>query len=307
MFTRKIIGAVDASAEGAWAGSLAWRIASLTGASCELLHVSSDVSAVPATIETDVNLDALMDHVTAAARRDLEEALAGNVPPKALASLQILLGRAAWVLPREAHKREADLLVLGGRHHVALKRWFGGSVAHHVVRTSKVPVLIGIPTKQTIKRVLVAVDLSAATGATIAAARDFAALFGAELRVLHAIEPLPTTFPVNVPPPTLYRDKVEERFWAMLERLAEGGTLDGVVRDGVVERVVGEEVDAWGADVVVVGSHGRGFVDQFLLGSTTHGLLNRLPASLLVVPVASAIEEASADSREQGKTEPVLT
>ena len=88
MFTQKIIGAVDASPEGAWAGSLAWRIASQAGASCELLHVSNDVSAVPATIERNVDLDDLMKHVTAAARPDLEKALTGNVPPEAIAGLE---------------------------------------------------------------------------------------------------------------------------------------------------------------------------------------------------------------------------
>jgi nucleotide-binding universal stress UspA family protein len=308
MFTRKIIGAVDASVEGAWAGSLAWQIASKAGASCELLNVSNDVSAVPATIEPNVDLDALMEHITAAARVDLEKALAGNVPPEAIANLEILMGRAAWMLPRAAKQREADLLVLGGRHHIALKRWFGGSVAHHVVRTADCPVLIAIPATHAIERVLVAVDLSAATGPTITAARDFANLFGAELRVVHAIEPLPTTFPVNVPPPVTYRGQVEEQFRATLDRLSEGSHLDGVMRDGAVERVLADEVEAWGADVVVVGSHGKGLLDRFLLGSTTHRLINALPASLLVVPVANAIEQAWAEEREQSnKSEKVLT
>jgi nucleotide-binding universal stress UspA family protein len=308
MFTRKIIGAVDATVEGAWAGGLAWQIASKTGASCELLHVSNDVSAVPATVEPNVDLDALMEHVTAAAREALEEALVGNVPPEAIANLEVLMGRAAWMLPRAAKRREADLLVLGGRHHSVLKRWFGGSVAHHVVRTSDVPTLIAIPPTSVIDRVLVAVDLSAATEATITAGREFANLFGADLRVLHAIEPLPTTFPVQVPSPVTYRVKVEEQFRATLDRLTDGSDLDGVVREGAVERVVADEVEAWGADVVVVGSHGKGLVDRFLLGSTTHRLLNRLPASLLVVPVAKAMEHSLAEDRERSsKREPVPT
>jgi universal stress protein family protein len=35
---------------------------------------------------------------------------------------------------------------------------------------------------------------------------------------------------------------------------------------------------------VVVGSHGKGWVERLLIGSVTERLLNQLPSSLLVVP-----------------------
>ena len=40
----------------------------------------------------------------------------------------------------------------------------------------------------------------------------------------------------------------------------------------------------WGADLVVLGSHGKGWVDRMLLGSTTERLLSHLPTSMLVIP-----------------------
>jgi nucleotide-binding universal stress UspA family protein len=45
------------------------------------------------------------------------------------------------------------------------------------------------------------------------------------------------------------------------------------------------EAAAWRADVVVVGSHGKGWVDRLLIGSVTEDLLNNLPCAVLVVPV----------------------
>jgi nucleotide-binding universal stress UspA family protein len=60
---------------------------------------------------------------------------------------------------------------------------------------------------------------------------------------------------------------------------------DRVVRRGRADEEIAEEASAWHADVVVLGSHGRGWVDRLLIGSTTERLLNRLPASLLVVPI----------------------
>jgi len=38
-------------------------------------------------------------------------------------------------------------------------------------------------------------------------------------------------------------------------------------------------------DLVIVGSHGKGWVDRVLLGSTTERLLNKLPCPVLVIPV----------------------
>ncbi|MCY0874820.1 MAG: universal stress protein [Firmicutes bacterium] len=37
-----------------------------------------------------------------------------------------------------------------------------------------------------------------------------------------------------------------------------------------------------GADLIVVGSHGRGSIDRLLLGSVSHGVLNRAKMSVLV-------------------------
>lgn len=61
-----------------------------------------------------------------------------------------------------------------------------------------------------------------------------------------------------------------------------------VVREGSPEVTIAEEAARWKADVVVVGSQGKGFVDRLLIGSTTEWLLNHLSASLVVVPIASA-------------------
>lgn len=37
------------------------------------------------------------------------------------------------------------------------------------------------------------------------------------------------------------------------------------------------------ADLIIVGSHGRGFIDRALLGSVAHGVLNRAELPVLVV------------------------
>ncbi len=61
---------------------------------------------------------------------------------------------------------------------------------------------------------------------------------------------------------------------------------DLVTRRGFADSAIRAEAVEWDADLVVLGTHGHNWVDRILVGSTTERLLNRLPTSLLVVPVA---------------------
>jgi hypothetical protein len=47
-------------------------------------------------------------------------------------------------------------------------------------------------------------------------------------------------------------------------------------------------VTDWRADLLVVGSHGKGWAERMLVGSVTERLINHLPTSLLVVPTRAA-------------------
>jgi len=66
---------------------------------------------------------------------------------------------------------------------------------------------------------------------------------------------------------------------------ADSVALDTVVQSGSAARMIADQASSWEADLVVVGSHGKGLVDRVLLGSTTERLLNKLPCSILVIPV----------------------
>jgi nucleotide-binding universal stress UspA family protein len=55
------------------------------------------------------------------------------------------------------------------------------------------------------------------------------------------------------------------------------------VSSGPPDKVLIETAREWKADLIVIGSHGRGFWQRMLLGSITDSLVHHAPCSVLVV------------------------
>jgi nucleotide-binding universal stress UspA family protein len=200
-------------------------------------------------------------------------------------------GRAAHVLAERVARRRAGLVVLGGKRHGRLARAFGGSTAHYLTRVLDIPLLVTVAA--TIKRVLIAVDLSAAAGSTLAAGIAFARALGAQVGVLHVVEPIRYTFVVPRAPDF---EAFLRQSKAALGRLVHRFGIpesDTMVRRGAATDAIIAAAARWRANLIVVGSHGKGFVDRALIGSTTESLLDRLPASLLIVPVVRGTSRRS--------------
>jgi nucleotide-binding universal stress UspA family protein len=229
------------------------------------------------------------------ARADLQRQLESRLPASELQDLIVQAGRPDEVLAGIAKETHAELIVLGGKHHSALGRWFGGSTSLNVARTTTVPVLVTTGALSTMRKVLVALDSSGAARPTLDAALHLAKVFGAELRAVSVIEPLPV-MPESAPAvdPTPYYDLCRGTIEAELRPLVEPSGAELIVRLGPTVATIEDEALAWHADVVVVGSHGKSWAQRMMLGSVTERLLNHLPTSLVVVPVAVVREPAAA-------------
>ncbi len=286
MTWKPIVAGVDQSPQALAAAAFAWRIAQSAKTDCYLVHGARPIFRSAAAAEYLGDLNLLLQQQLEAARLGLHATIERTLPPEALRRLEIRLGRGASAVTEAAREHQAGLIVLGGKHHSALGRWMGGSTAHHVVRTTDVPLLITGEQPGPIARILVAADLSYAVRPTFEVAARLAQLFGATLRVVHAVEPLPVfaEMPMVLDEEAFYRDSTEQ-FEHCVEPLLGQAQAEALVRRGYAADVIGAEVAEWGADLVVVGSHGKGWIDRLLLGSTTERLLDQLPASLLVVPV----------------------
>jgi nucleotide-binding universal stress UspA family protein len=282
---KTIVAGVDATPEGAWAAATAWRLAQATGATCALVHVVRDVWTPPTWTPVPRDVEPYRKAVLAAAKAHLTEVLEGGAPAECVGALELRIGRPALILEEVVRERGADLVVLGAKRHAALARWLGGSTARQAARLLQVPLLVATPSTARIKRVLAAVDLSDAAGATIEAAERFAKLTDAALRFVHVIEPPPympeVAGVVDVAGfDTLDADLLERSVWPRI-------TLDRaerVVRRGPAAETIAAEASDWKADLLVMTSHGKGMFDRAVLGSVTERLLDELPASLLIVP-----------------------
>jgi nucleotide-binding universal stress UspA family protein len=299
-----IVVGVDASPAAAGAAAVGERIARLATAPCQLIHAVRDAWAPLVAVTIDPQVVDMQELQLAVARQQVNDALDGAVSEPLRRKLDVVFGPAAVVLQQAMQARRPGLVVLGGKHHSVLERWIGGSTALHVVRAAPVPVLITAGTPTSFRRVLVAADLSKASGPTIGLAERFAKLVGAVLRVLSVFEPLPNLDGVPPVEPSQYfalaQETLERDVWPLVRMPAEK-----MVRHGTVVDTLLREATDWNADVLVVGSHGKGWAQRVLLGSVTEQLINQLPTSLLVAPVgvaAAALEkrtrlEPAAESR----------
>lgn len=83
-----------------------------------------------------------------------------------------------------------------------------------------------------------------------------------------------------------------ERAIAVLRSSQNQFELMGDIIEGSPKQVLVEEAEAWKADMIVVGSHGRRGLDRFLLGSVSQAVALHARCSVEIVrtPVKSAVK-----------------
>lgn len=292
MSWKPIVAGVDASSEAAAAAAVAWRIAQRAGTTCQLVHATRDAWAALTAADLPERLGELDYFLLQQAREQVALSLGLKVPAELVTNLKVINGKAPLVINEAAVQAGAELIVLGGKHHSTLGRWLGGSTSHNMVRAATVPVLVTAGEPAEIRRVLVSVDLSPAAKPTLKLAERFAALWGAELRALSVLEPLPLVPeapPVNVHEYyAMWEEMLKRDVWPLLR--APG--VETIVRHGNVIETLLREVHEWKADMLVLGSHGKNLAQRMLLGSVTEQVLNHLPTSLLIEPIAAQQAES---------------
>ena len=149
------------------------------------------------------------------------------------------------------------------------------------------------------QRILVPVDGSDASSHALSTAIGMARQSGGRLRLIHVLEDaayLAGYDPTGAAAGELYRASREggERILAADQARvhAEGVPVDTVFMDQLGQRLAQSVADAaqqWGADLVVVGTHGRRGISRLMLGSGAEEIIR-----LATVPVLVARQPAAA-------------
>lgn len=277
--------------------SCAARLARSSGAALDLIHV------VPSP--------RLYDRVRAGTSGpDLEAALASARDRMAIAAgratagldvhTDVSIGAPAEDIAKRARLLSDELLIVGPstRHRPG---WFGvGRTVSRLLHSAELPVLIAKgDLAEKPARILATTDFSDASQPALVEAVKLARLWGAELILLHVLEPL---FHLHGLTATIAGESeiyavepadLEPEWQAVVGQLPLDGIphrLEVVKGEAVAEIVAAaDNVDA---DLLVIGAHGRSAMARALVGSSTEAVLEEYSGPMLVVP---AIAEASAE------------
>lgn len=199
---------------------------------------------------------------------------------------QISEGKPAQRIVELADKERVDMIVMGPAR---------GAVTGAVIRASSRPVL-AVPhdwssqgSMGKISRILVATDLSPQSRKVIDYAFEVKRLFDCEIFLLHVIE-LPETIRFGIEQGYFTSAPLKFRAWAtnQLENLTPHEYVkDPAARRLIEEGPAAERIASCAAehsvDMIILGSHGYGPIQQHFLGSTVEKVLWKLPRAVLTV------------------------
>ncbi|MEP0202635.1 MAG: universal stress protein [Halioglobus sp.] len=140
-------------------------------------------------------------------------------------------------------------------------------------------------------KILVAVDLSEDSAMVAKRAHSVAAGINAELHVIHVIEPLSFAYGGDIPMDfSGIQDEIHQQASAQLKRFGETHEIPAERQHIVLGRPeveIHSTAEEVGADLIVVGSHGR-YGLALLMGSTANGVLHGASCDVLAVRVGKS-------------------
>jgi nucleotide-binding universal stress UspA family protein len=153
----------------------------------------------------------------------------------------------------------------------------------------------------TIKRILVPVDFSAASRAALWRASELASALGATVEVLHVVDlpkPQHMAAEFHVPMPIEYlkdvRRQTEEHFTEWLATANVPPTVHHEIGDGKPNAEIVEYARDRGVDLIVMGTHGRGGMSHLLLGSVAEKVIRAAPCPVMTVRAEGASASSAA-------------
>ncbi len=205
---------------------------------------------------------------------------------------------AAPAILNYAAEHDVDIIVAGTHGHRGVKRILLGSVAEEVVRRAGCPVLTvrapnGEPAQidGAVSSILVPVDFSEHSREALRYAREIAALYDAEIQLLHVVEENlhPAFYVGGVGSIYDVQPDLDEKASTELQTFfdkTEGPAIDTVtthVRTGRAARQITKLAESTTADLLVMSTHGLTGLEHFFMGSVAEKVVRRSPIPVFTV------------------------
>jgi nucleotide-binding universal stress UspA family protein len=202
------------------------------------------------------------------------------------AAVRVAEGQPATVLADAVLREQAGLVVCGLARDDGIDRVHLGSTVDVLLQDVVVPVLVvRRKARGPYRHVVVATDCSAASRAALQAALQWFA--GGQLTVFHAFDAPGGGLPGDDTVNQNWRQVAEHHCRQFLADAGvtadEGARLRVVLELGHPEALLHDFVQREGADLVILGTHGRTGLMKAMLGSTAQALLHLLECDTMVV------------------------
>ena len=214
------------------------------------------------------------------------EAAAHRLPGAESAVCHAVGGPPAAAILETAASEGAELVVVGAARPDRLGGWFLGTTAQRVLRGAAVPVLvIRRPLHRPLERVLLTGDLSELSAAVHEEGLATAAeVFGEPVDLRSLLVLSVPMGPSVLPPEALECAALDELETFLRARRRRARGVEPVVRTGAPADQIVAEAEEWDADLLVVGTHARGWAARLALGSVAEAALRDAPCNVLAVP-----------------------
>jgi nucleotide-binding universal stress UspA family protein len=198
---------------------------------------------------------------------------------------------------------KADLIVIGGSEGGALHRILVGSTADGVIRQASCPVLVvhsaaNFPPT----RVEIPVDLSPISANALRQGIDFLSRLGvglASTEALFVLNPLEVSGSLQFTPSQVERFALDELHRFLKSNGAS--SLLSEVRTGYPGEEIPAVLEERGADLVILGTHGRRGFERLMVGSVALGVMHRATCNLLIVPPGARLQQEKAKEPREEK------
>ncbi|MDR2352284.1 MAG: universal stress protein [Deltaproteobacteria bacterium] len=242
-----------------------------------------DLPAVTPYGETMVDPQELQARVTQSATSQISEILTGY--PEGFWELRVSIGYPTKELKQIVHDTGAGLLVAATHIRSGFERLLLGSVTRKLIGTINVPFLVvpgALPfERRAIHRtesILISTDFSSYSEGAVKIGLQFARTFGVSFTLVTVMESSQLDQILNMDPQKendlaqKFTDELKSRLYSLipddLRDKAKVQVLAGHPHEELNKFAILNDMD-----LIVVGIHGRGFIENFIVGSTTDRLV----------------------------------